>query len=106
MKLTVIFFTYILHSKTKNKFYVGATNNLSRRISEHNSGQSKSTKHGKPWELVFVATFENFSDARKLETRIKKMKSKKFIQELINSDLNQINLFKHSVARPDLSGRS
>ncbi|MEG8948039.1 GIY-YIG nuclease family protein [Rosettibacter firmus] len=59
------FFTYIIFSKSKNKFYVGSTNDLSRRLAEHNSGQTKSTKSGIPWDLVFFKEFSSKAEARK-----------------------------------------
>ncbi len=73
--------TYILFSKSKNKFYVGHTNNISRRLTEHNSGQTKSTKAGSPWELIFTKEFELKSDAYQLEMKIKKRGIYRFLNE-------------------------
>ncbi|MEK7652761.1 MAG: GIY-YIG nuclease family protein [Patescibacteria group bacterium] len=42
-----MFYLYILRNKN-GKFYVGSTNNLKRRFSEHNSGKVFSTKRGVP----------------------------------------------------------
>ena len=42
---------YILFSKSLNKFYVGYTNDLNRRLSEHNRVKGKFTDSGIPWEL-------------------------------------------------------
>jgi len=39
-----MFYIYMLKSKKGNKLYIGYTNNLKRRIKEHNSGDNKSTK--------------------------------------------------------------
>ncbi len=79
--------TYILFSKKLGRYYVGSTNNLERRLSEHNSGQTKSTKSGKPWGIVFIEDFNTKSESIKFEIRIKKMKSRKFIEKLIQKDL-------------------
>ena len=87
------FFTYILFSRNKNRFYTGSTNNLDRRLKEHNSGQTKSTKNGTPWELAFVKSFNNYSDAHLFEMKIKRMKSRKFIEELVKSNENEIKDF-------------
>jgi putative endonuclease len=76
---------YILYSKSLNKYYVGHTNNLTRRLSEHNSGQTKSTRSGKPWILVYTDEFNSKLEANKEEIKIKKMKSRKYIESLINS---------------------
>ncbi|NOX16757.1 MAG: GIY-YIG nuclease family protein [Chlorobi bacterium] len=85
-----LFYTYILFSRSKNRFYTGSTNDLNRRFEEHNSGHTKSTKSGIPWEFVFTKSFNNNSDARKFEMKIKKMKSRKFIEQLIESNENDI----------------
>ena len=78
-----LFTCYILKSLKTGKYYVGHTNNLVRRFSEHNSGQTKSTKSGIPWEIVFTKEFETNSEAAAFENYIKKMKSRKFIENLI-----------------------
>jgi len=68
-----------------NKFYVGHTNDLDRRLAEHNSGLSKSTKSGIPWNLVYSKEFISRAEASAFEKKIKSMKSRKFIVELIGS---------------------
>ncbi|MEW5844426.1 MAG: GIY-YIG nuclease family protein [Bacteroidota bacterium] len=66
------FTTYILFSNSKNKFYVGSTSDLQRRLSEHNSRQTKSTKFGVPWELIYFKESDTKSNAARLESKIKK----------------------------------
>jgi len=79
------FFTYILFSSSKNKFYVGSTNNLERRLSEHNSGQNKSTKFGIPWKLIYSKEFYSKSEAILLESKIKKRGIARFLNENLTS---------------------
>ena len=67
-----MFYLYILKSKVDNKLYIGSTNDLRRRFSEHNSGQVKSTKPRAPFELRYYEAFHKESDARKREASIKK----------------------------------
>jgi len=47
-----MYFAYILYSKAKDRYYVGHTHNLELRLERHNSGWSRSTKSGIPWEIV------------------------------------------------------
>ena len=75
---------YILKSQKHGRFYIGSTNNLERRIDEHHSGQTKSTKTGIPWSLVFTADFQTSIEGLKAEQRIKALKSRKIIEGLIN----------------------
>ena len=75
---------YILFSKKLNKYYVGACNNLARRVYEHNLGHSKFTSTGTPWELVYNENYDDLNLAKRRELQIKKMKSRKYIESLIS----------------------
>jgi len=76
-------FTYILFSVILNKYYIGACIDLVRRINQHNKGHSKFTKTGIPWILVYKEFYETLQEARRRELAIKKMKSRKYIEDLI-----------------------
>ncbi len=62
---------YILRSAKTGKFYCGQTVDLDERIHRHNSGQSKSTAHGVPWNLVWSFETSDRSEAVLLENKIK-----------------------------------
>ncbi|MCB0825241.1 MAG: GIY-YIG nuclease family protein [Armatimonadetes bacterium] len=79
-----MFFVYILHSASSDRFYVGHTSNLDDRLARHNQGRSKSTKSGVPWTLVYHEQFESRAEAVRRESEIKSWKSRKRIEELIN----------------------
>jgi putative endonuclease len=79
----VKFCTYILKSNSTGKLYIGQTNNLSERLSLHNSNQVLSTKNKGPWELIFYKEFPDRSNAMKLETKLKKWKNKERIMRWI-----------------------
>jgi putative endonuclease len=76
---------YILHSKTIDRYYIGYTNDIVRRLKEHNRIKSKFTDIGIPWVLVYSECFSSKKEAMQRERYIKGRKSKKFIIELINS---------------------
>ena len=78
-----LFFTYILYSESFDSFYVGYSSNIEKRLFRHNSGGVPSTGRKKPWVLKYYEKFDNKSDAIKRESQIKRMKSKKYIQDLI-----------------------
>ena len=67
----MLYTVYILKSKTKNRFYIGCTSDLDKRIFYHNSGKNKSTKPYKPWEVIYIEKFENKNDAYKREWFLK-----------------------------------
>jgi len=75
--------TYIIKSGKTGKLYIGHTENLNRRLTEHNSNQSKSTKNKGPWELLYQREFGTRSDAMKHEIDLKKIKNKNYLLEMI-----------------------
>jgi predicted GIY-YIG superfamily endonuclease len=54
------------------KYYIGISDDLARRVSEHNSGLSRWTRGKGPWTLVWASDFLSLSDARKLENKLKR----------------------------------
>jgi len=78
-------YCYILFSEKLNKYYVGSTTDIDRRLTDHNRGKEKFTSTGIPWKLVYKEVFTELLAARQRESYIKKQKSRKFILSLINS---------------------
>jgi putative endonuclease len=76
---------YILYSASRDRYYIGATVDLERRLEQHNTGRSPSTKSGLPWELVFSQQFETAKLALAQERKLKSMKSRSFLIQYINS---------------------
>ena len=69
-------YTYIVECKD-GTLYTGWTNNLEKRIADHNSGKgAKYTRARKPVTLVYYETFEAKEEARKREYAIKHMSRK------------------------------
>ena len=67
-----MYYVYILKSKKDEKLYIGSTNDLKRRLSEHNKRQVSSTKSRAPFELRYYESFYKENDARKREVSLKK----------------------------------
>jgi len=78
-----MFYVYALKSKTRNYIYVGLTNNLKRRIDQHNQGKSKTTKPYRPFTLIHSEVFETRPDARKREIYLKSGIGKEYLKSLI-----------------------
>ena len=79
-----MYYTYILKSKITERYYISHTSDLEQRLRLHNEGNSAS-KAFIPWEEVYYEEYETKSEAMKREYYIKKMKSRKYINELISS---------------------
>jgi putative endonuclease len=69
-----MFYVYVLYSKLLNRYYIGSTSNLDRRVQEHNRGKSTFTKKGVPWVLIYKEERQGRSDAWRREMEIKRYK--------------------------------
>ena len=76
---------YILKGK---RYYIGSTMNLKKRLQDHLRGNTHTTKRIGEWYLVWQKEFDNLSDARNAEVKIKKWKSRKMIEFLIEEKVN------------------
>jgi putative endonuclease len=61
---TNLFYVYILKSQKDGNLYIGSTDNLERRINEHNKGLVFSTSWRIPFELIYYEAYKSESDAR------------------------------------------
>lgn len=81
------YIVYVLSSCVAKKSYVGFTDNLARRIKEHNSGKSIYTKRYKPWKLIYTEEFENYVDVRKREKYLKSASGRRIVLKRIFNNL-------------------
>ena len=77
-------FVYILYSQKINRYYVGSCINLSERLMEHRTGKYEKSYTTKPndWQLFYFIPDLDYKQARLIENHLKKMKSKKYIENL------------------------
>ncbi len=90
-----MFYIYILYSDSLDRYYIGSTNDVTRRLSEHNNPirKTKFTAKASDWRLVFQASAgATRSDAVLIERYIKKQKSRKYIEALISLNLDNLTL--------------
>ncbi len=66
-----MWYVYVLASKKDDKLYVGSTNDLKRRLKEHEQGRCESTKCRRPFELQAYIAVKEESVARNLEKYFK-----------------------------------
>ncbi|MEK7130269.1 MAG: GIY-YIG nuclease family protein [Patescibacteria group bacterium] len=85
-----MYYVYILKSLKSGRLYKGCTDDLKRRLNEHNKGQEKYTKTGIPWKLVYYESFSNKTDARREELFLKSGKGRERIQYLLRNTINNI----------------
>ena len=70
---------YVLKSKKDGKCYIGSTNDLIKRVREHNAGLVVSTKVRRPFTLVYYEAYVAEEDARAREHNLK-LRSRAFEQ--------------------------
>lgn len=80
-------FVYILQSEKDERLYIGFTDNIERRLKEHNEGKSKSTKPFRPNKLVYYEAFFDKKDAKAREVYLKSGWGKRTINKLLKNYL-------------------
>jgi putative endonuclease len=83
----MIYYVYILKSLIFDKTYIGFTDNISRRIKEHNSGKSRYTNIYKPWRIVYTEKYETRIEERKREKYLKSAAGRKLLKEILKKIL-------------------
>ena len=75
----MFFYTYVLESLKDGDRYIGYTNNLKRRIEEHNKGQTFSTSFRLPFKLIYFEGCLNENDAKRREGYLKTTQGRRFL---------------------------
>ena len=73
-------FVYVLRSEQDGRLYVGMSADVEKRLREHNSGRTKSTKGYRPWNLVDKEAFPDRETARKREKYLKSGYDKQWLK--------------------------
>lgn len=80
-----MFCTYIIQSELDGSYYIGFTENLERRLENHNLGLSKYTSKKMPWELVYFEAFKTKKESILREKFLKRQKNRDFYLSLIEN---------------------
>lgn len=80
-----MFTVYILKSEVAPKSYVGATNNLSRRLKEHNAGKHSYTRKHRPWKVIRSEDFETWEEARRRELFLKSATGRRVLKKIFEA---------------------
>jgi putative endonuclease len=78
-----MYYAYVLRSEKNGYNYYGSTNDLERRLREHNSGHTKSVKYIRPLKLVYLEEFSTLSEARKREKFFKSGQGRAFVKSVL-----------------------
>lgn len=75
-------YVYCIKSMKKKYRYVGITNNLERRLGQHNQGYNIITKPYAPFEIILKEQYADYKEARKREKFLKSGAGRKFLNSL------------------------
>jgi putative endonuclease len=84
----VNYFVYAIQSQTGGKIYIGQTDNLTKRIAQHNDPECKlgvyTKKNKGPWKLVYNEKLKTRKDAIKRERQLKSARGREFIHKIVD----------------------
>ena len=85
----MIYYVYIIRSKSTKKYYTGITSSIHRRLEEHNQrlSNTRTTKYHSDYELLFCQEVENRNEARGLEKYLKSGTGREIRNEIIESSI-------------------
>ena len=82
-----MYFVYAISSKTNKYIYVGLTNNIERRIKQHNLGRERTTKTHIPFELILKEEYVTREKARTREKILKSGYGKEWLKKLKSNNI-------------------
>ncbi|MDD3297017.1 MAG: GIY-YIG nuclease family protein [Candidatus Omnitrophica bacterium] len=74
---------YAIKSIARNYTYIGLTNDITRRLAQHNSGKERTTKPYAPFNLLYAEICAERKQARTREKYLKSGCGKEFLKKLI-----------------------
>lgn len=86
----MMFYTYVLISETDSKLYIGYTDDLHKRLEEHQKGKVVSTAHRRPLKLIYYEACLNAKDALKREKYFKTGFGRRFLKSRLESYMKDI----------------
>jgi len=78
-------YVYVLQSEADRHNYVGCTNNLKKRLKEHNSGRNFSTRLRIPFKVIYIEIYLNQKDAYNREKFLKTGWGKNYIKRVLKN---------------------
>jgi putative endonuclease len=84
------YYVYLLKSLKNGNLYTGYTNNLKRRIKEHNDGFVESTKNRTPFDLIYCEACRSHNDALAREKYLKSGMGKRYLKNRLEDYLKNL----------------
>jgi putative endonuclease len=78
-----MFYVYVLWMKKSGRYYIGQTQNLTKRLQKHSHGETKSLKNRGEFDVVYVEECSSRADAMRREKEIKRYKGGEAFRRLL-----------------------
>jgi putative endonuclease len=79
----IMYYIYILLNEAKSRTYTGVTDDVNKRLAEHNAGRVKSSQPYRPYKVVHIESFETLSEARQMEKFYKSTTGRRRLKEML-----------------------
>ncbi len=76
-----MYYVYVLQSIVYKTRYVGSTEDVIKRLMEHNAGRVRYTKGRMPWKIIYQESFISRSEAMRRELFLKTGQGRKYLDE-------------------------
>jgi putative endonuclease len=81
-----MYFVYIIYSEKCDRYYIGYCADVNIRLERHNAGMVTATRNCRPYQTKATKSFQTEIEARREELRLKKQKSRKYLERLIEGN--------------------
>ena len=82
-----MYYVYVLLSLKDHKFYIGFSEDIKKRLTDHNAGRNTSTKSRRPFELIYYEAHLSKDDALRREAYFKTTKGKSTLRQMLRKAL-------------------
>ena len=79
----MFWYVYVLQSLKNDSLYVGYTQDLRKRLTEHNRGLNFSTKPYLPWQVIHYEAYRNGKDAKHREGYLKTSQGARLLKRML-----------------------
>ena len=79
-----MFYVYILLNEAGTRTYTGVSDDVNKRLEEHNAGRVKSSRPYRPYKIIYTESFATLSEARQKEKFYKSITGRRKLREIIN----------------------
>jgi len=86
-----MYYTYVLLSEKDGDFYTGLTGDLKKRLELHNAGEVPSTRHRRPFHLVYYEACLSRQDAAAREKYLKSGMGKRYLRNRLKGTLGGLS---------------